>query len=589
MKSLHGVAAVGLALAGLACAAAHAAEPPWPADVEGWVAPKAGEHPRLLFRKADLPALRKRARTPEGQAILKRLRATLGGGEAMPANKNPMTSAYGKRGGPKPGKTDLPLGTYSLSHVAGFGFLYQITGEQKYADLGKQCFEWAFEGVRDRDREARYAWDKPGGALRAGPSIGWYAVGYDLCYDGWDDAFRQKVAQAIQSYDGNDPKDKNTNIENLARGARHMPGSNHWGMQVGGAALALLAIRNDPGVDADKVEKMLAKNAPCMIRNMTEGFGDHGWFAEGDGTGSMSSHIVFLPALQAWRVAGGKDYITPRPNAPWLTLKWIFLTVPRKGKMDFPGRGAYPHNIWDRDGISGAGYFAEGFGAVHDAQKAALLWLYETHLAEADAAAGTPFDTVSPYPHHAILAFVNWPFGLKAANPAGSVPRAARDAKFGFYMFRNRWQDENDIVISIQTKGTRGWHKANTDGGIQVWGMGKKQKWGRVRGDVSDFKTAADGSAILAAKDGTGLAVDFSKASGADGMLVMTGPGAPGDAKIEAGGTAFSFLFLTSGAKPTPRAEGDKVVVGGQTVSFADGRIVLGKMEGPMPDKPEFK
>ena len=87
----------------------------------------------------------------------------------MPAVKNDMTTAYGKEGGPKPRRDEWPEGTYSISHAAGFGFLYQITGDQRYAELGRECFQWAFEGVRDRDREARYSWKNPGGALRAGP------------------------------------------------------------------------------------------------------------------------------------------------------------------------------------------------------------------------------------------------------------------------------------------------------------------------------------------------------------------------------------------------------------------------------------
>ncbi|MEC8942750.1 MAG: hypothetical protein VYC95_08460, partial [Verrucomicrobiota bacterium] len=48
-------------------------ERPWHVPVEGFVAPASGEHPRLLFRRGDLPALRARAGTPEGRAILKRL------------------------------------------------------------------------------------------------------------------------------------------------------------------------------------------------------------------------------------------------------------------------------------------------------------------------------------------------------------------------------------------------------------------------------------------------------------------------------------------------------------------------------------
>ncbi|MFT5040102.1 MAG: hypothetical protein ACI8TX_001059 [Hyphomicrobiaceae bacterium] len=49
--------------------------------------------PRLLFRKADLPELRKRAATPSGKEILDRLRKQLNGGdgESMPPTYNPST------------------------------------------------------------------------------------------------------------------------------------------------------------------------------------------------------------------------------------------------------------------------------------------------------------------------------------------------------------------------------------------------------------------------------------------------------------------------------------------------------------------
>src|SRR5581483_2606465 len=55
-------------------------EPPWPGPVAGWTAPAPGEHPRLFFRKSGLPRLRERAKTPEGLALLKRLRFLLDGG-----------------------------------------------------------------------------------------------------------------------------------------------------------------------------------------------------------------------------------------------------------------------------------------------------------------------------------------------------------------------------------------------------------------------------------------------------------------------------------------------------------------------------
>jgi len=101
------------------------------------------------------------------------------------------------------------------------------------ADLGREAMDAALAGYRGRDR--RYAFKHPYGALRAGPSLGWYAAGYDLCYDGWDEAYREKIAKAICEYN----EGKYMSLEELVNGKRHFPESNHWGMQVGGGALAL--------------------------------------------------------------------------------------------------------------------------------------------------------------------------------------------------------------------------------------------------------------------------------------------------------------------------------------------------------------
>lgn len=543
----------------------HAADiDPWPSSVADWEAPLSGEHPRLFFRRSEIPALRARARTPEGQAILSRLKVLLGGGLAMPEHMRTTET----------GKVDLPIGAYTMSHAAGFGLLYQITGEQRYADLGQECFEWALAGIRDRDTNSRYSFKEPNGALRAGPSLGWYAVGYDLCYNGWDESFRRKIARAIQNYNEGQYK----SLSELARGARHMPASNHWGMQVGGAALALLAIKGDPGVANGFVTPLLEQNSHAMIRNLTEGFGDHGFYPEGDGTGSMASHIIFASALKAWKIAGGKDFISPRPNAPWMTLKWIFLTVPKDGQLHFPKRGAYPHNVWQREGLSGAGYFAQGFGAVTESQQAALLWFYNRHLRMMDALADTPSDTPSVYPHNAVLSFINWPFGLKESNPADVLPRAVRDKKWGFYMFRNRWQDANDIVISIQTRNTRGWHRAKTKGEVVIYGLGQQIQWGHLLTDIEYFESYVDGSAILRGADGTCLAIDFSQTSGAEAMLVMTGPGAPKDNNVTVGPKDISFKFLTNDPEPVPIIHSDRISIGKQTVSFEGNTIKLDRI-----------
>lgn len=566
-----------LAMNGLRGGAAEDDRDPWPSKVEGYKPVKPGEHPRLLFRRSDLSALKAKAKTPAGKAILKRLRYLLDGGDGdtMTTVFSPATKAYTK-GKYRQLVYDKP-GVYTMSHAMGYGLLYQLTGEKKYAEFGRQCFEKAFEGVRDRDD--RYSWKDPGGALRAGPSVGYYAFGYDLCYDGWDSETRRRIARAFTNYREGKRK---MDLEYLVRGKRHMPASNHWGMQIGGGAVAALALAGDPGTDDEKMQKLLEYSRKSMIRNVTEGFGDGGWFAEGDGTGVMASHIIYLSAVQAWKVAGGMDFVTPRPNVGWTYMKFVLMSYPNGQKEPiFPKRGAYPHNVWARGGVSGPGTFCAGLGVATDDQKKALLWLHNRVKGYTGL-----MGTASPYPHHAVMAFVNLPTDVEEANPAECMSRYVHDEKFGFFAFRNRFKDKDDILVSCQPHSTRGWHRAKKEAG-ELWIQtgGKVRKGARMRGKVSHFRGAADGSGTVSVKSKGGevtcLAVDFSGASGAGAMLVMTGPGAPDSNTVTAGGVTYSFLFMGEGKPSKPEVDGDRIVIGKQSVSMGDGKIVLGKMAGP--------
>ncbi len=564
---------------------------PWPAPVAGFVAPTADEHPRLFFRKADLPNLRARAKTPEGQAIIARLKLLLGGGEAMPTSFNEQTRAYEK-------KQDYPIGTYSVSHAAGFGFLYQLAGEKKYAQLGRACFEKAWAGVRDCDDEARYSWVAPGGMLRGGPSLGWYALGYDLCHDGWDAEFCAKVAAEIQNYaqeergKGAEGTGEPMSLERLARNPKHPPGSNHYGAQVGGAALALLAIKGDAGTDSKKVEPWLEAVEKNLIVEMTKGWGDHGWFAEGDGPAAVAADTALIPAFQAMRVAGGKDFITPRTNVPWMTMKWVMLTQLspqfRSGKDIFPLHSStYDHNVWARKALSGAGQFAQGFGAITEEQRPALLWLYNHLCQSTDAAAQTPFDTVSAYPHRAILSFINWPFAEQERNPGELLPQAVEDKSAAHYMFRNRWQDADDIIVDALLKGSKG-HYDVKPGGIIIWGLGQKTQFPvRVSGDVKRFAANPHGGAWSTSSGSFG--VDFSKASGADAVLVLSGPirgsiAAQRKGKIATShlttptGNSFVIMTLTaSGQHPETKLDGESLLVGAQKITLTEGLVSFAK------------
>jgi hypothetical protein len=122
-----------------------------------------------------------------------------------------------------------------------------------------------------------------------------------------------------------------------------------------------------------------------------------------------------------------------------------------------------------------------------------------------------------------------------------------------------------------------------------VWGLlGLRLTLGEPeRGaPVTHCQAAADGSGVLAAGK-FALAVDYSKASGAEALVIAVGGSAPkADAKagekvkiqtVAAAGTTYNVMTLSAdGRHPEVKAEGGGLVIGKQTVKFADGKLVLG-------------
>ncbi len=564
---------------------------PWPTPVVDHVPVAAGEHPRLFLRRCDLPALRERAQTPEGQALLARLRVQLNGsdGRSLPEARRSPEPPFGD--GSRPIRQ--PIGALSLSHPMGYGFLYQITGDQHYADLAAAAMQLILDGYRDRDDQGRYSFIKPSGALRAGPSLGWVAAGYDMAYDGWDPAFRRTVAQAIEHYngDGGHDHDRGITLSGLTRARMrhysHPPQSNHWGMQVGGAALALMAITGDPEIDdQDHIDALLAHSRNAMRRVLNIGFGNTGYFAEGDGCGSMASHIVLLSALQAWRVSQGLDYFQARPNASWTSLKYVFLTVPPGSSPEalrhgFPTRGGYPHNVWDRfTGLSGAGYFAIGYGAVNPVERLPLWWFYNTHLRQFDEQRRAPWDSTSPYPHHTVLAFINTPFGAPLVNPQEVLPRAIRDHRYGFFAFRNRWQDRNDILITQLTQQAWQRFRHGPEEEMTVWHHGQREYWGTIPTPVETYRSSADGSAIIGNDSHRWMIIDFSGASGANGLLIEVNGRAASDQVLSLAGHRLAIRHLGPGGA-TAQVDDGQLIIGNQRLQWQDGQPRLSHWAGP--------
>ena len=592
-----------LALAACLVTPCSAGDTPWPADVPGFVRPAPGEHPRLLFRQADVPALRRKAETPEGRAIVARLRHLLGGdGETFPEKTSPATQGY-PGPGPYRNLTITEQGHLTIGHAAGYGLLYQLTGDRKYADLGRRAFERYMEGVRDVD--SRYSFVHPTGELRAGSSWAVAALGYDLCHDGWDAEFRQKVAKAFLTAE---IENGGAGIVKCATKPKYGPAKNHYG-GIAPASMAVMAVMDDPGTAGTNFEALVPDMIRTTIRLLTGGFGDHGFHAEGHGPSHVSSDTGFLPLLQAWRNALGKDFITPRPNAQWISLRWAMETVPIDGRPMYLNRQhaqeSYGNDEFWRGGWSHGGQFAQGFGTVAPAYVPALLWTYRQAIEPAEIGGYWPsrntfirrdgwleqgtrsYDGLHQ-PWHAVVSFVNWPVGVAPANPATVLPHAVFDTLKGYTVFRHRWQDGEDIVItSLLGYGPRDAYTPR-GGPILAFAYGRKMTLGSLAGKSARFISTPAGGVTVA--DAGMLGFDASGASGADALLVGVNAGLQAAADvtlhdIDADGIPVQILvFARTPPVPTPTVAGPVVTIGGQRITVAkDGLTFAVTTRPPVP------
>lgn len=119
--------------------------------VEGFQPLEPQEHPRSLFRKSDLPALKEKMKTPLGRVAMKKMETT-------------------------------PIG---------LGVLYQLTGDEQYAKRAKDRLEEVL-----KNDSAIPGWYGTRAFTRLRPTGGQIeqaAVTYDLCYHAWDEDYKAKT------------------------------------------------------------------------------------------------------------------------------------------------------------------------------------------------------------------------------------------------------------------------------------------------------------------------------------------------------------------------------------------------------------
>ncbi len=235
------------------------------------------EHPRLLFRKDELPDLRKKIQTPFGQAILQRLKAS--------------------------------------SEPVALGMLYQLTGDKEFAN---RAFPATLQVVANRN----------GGAFALGRFWGdrtqVVAMTYDLCYEAWDASQRGEVQDYLDWI-----LFKCLHRQHRVGTVNWQPGSNYTVIIYGGNGLAAMALAGEKSagpyepvaprtqvLDVAPWPEAIAAGVPVV--RLESGVMSKDWLWLGPYQQRVYQHVFpfsdYKDHADLLAEAGGMDKVRPKPG-----------------------------------------------------------------------------------------------------------------------------------------------------------------------------------------------------------------------------------------------------------------------------------
>ncbi len=395
-------------------------------------------HPRLLFTEADIPALKSKSKTPEGIAIISQLEKRLA---------EPVDALF--------------VGAYA----AGYAFLHLLTDNPEYAKLSQQFAEMTINddvlfqsGDGDtKDPSGIPLWNSNYKEIYRSQNIIGLALAYDLSFHVWDETFRMKIVRELE-------EKTSLLIDGGGHGYNDKPWSNWQGITKGSGLFAALAISGDSGL-SDAFDGYLQK-AEEGLKAHLDHLGERGWTPEGFNYLRLALCTGIFPALQAYAHTMQKPLIDANMVdwfLPFFTMNGLVI----KDTLYQPMHGT-GNFVWNTDRWR-SGDWVMGMGTVPAKFLPAILWTFDPVFG---LSGDQTFNIFKPY--DAIFAMVNYPLDQQPANPAEVLDRVWVDEKAGYYVFRNGWQDENDIVVSIHANklAKPASHSFRDAGSFRISGLG---------------------------------------------------------------------------------------------------------------------
>ncbi len=204
------------------------------------------------------------------------------------------------------------------------------------------------------------------------------------------------------------------------------------------------------------------------IANWTAGaLGDMGWNTEGEAYTRHSFRLVF-PFAHCYRNVTGKD-ILPDSGLRHVLRMYTARTIfgADSARMTAFGPGGGP---------PGVDTYARGFSLVPAEDRGTVLWAWNRTQALADAgrleAPEKLVDRLDPL--SAAFRFVNYPLDSEEEHPSKRLANVMVEPRKGGYVFRNRWQDADDCVVTVYLDSNcagGGWGSLET-ADLRIQGLG---------------------------------------------------------------------------------------------------------------------
>lgn len=210
-------------------------------------------------------------------------------------------------------------------------------------------------------------------------------------------------------------------------------GSN-WVAVCRGGELTLMIAANQQGERKERYNFLIGQ----LQMHMQNGYGSLGVSQEGMGYIEYGVTFLLKAVYAAASIGDSTLYAEAKKHEWWRLAMYAESFQPYSRKFLMTG-------------VAGSSAYNEGFASlllnlVPTNQLPYYTWWYDRHM-------GTkaPYSAAEKFDNHragTIWSIIYYPLQHTSLDPTGNYSIAVAD-DHGYYFFRNRWQDENDILLSL--------------------------------------------------------------------------------------------------------------------------------------------